>query len=107
MVCIGKPQGTLLRHSAYSANVRYLGGICGGGGVQPDGCHWSGREFVFLCVGDRYFLLPARSSDGGACPPQDGAQGKTSADEGRSGTRHAQTNRLADTQVTPAQRRVM
>ena len=92
-----------LRHSA---SVRYLGGIYGGGGVQPDGCHWSGREFFFPRRRSIHFG-PARSSDGGACPHQDRAQGKTSANEGRSGTRHAQTNRPADTQVTSARGRAM
>ena len=47
MVCIGKPEAALLRPLRHSADVRYLGGICGGGGVQPDGCHWSGCELQF------------------------------------------------------------
>ena len=87
MVCIGKPQGTLLRHSAYSANVRYLGGICGGGGVQPDGCHWSGREFVFLCVGDRYFFCQRDRQTAAHVPPK--MERKAKPPQTRAGQEHA------------------
>merc|ERR1712079_876823 len=104
MVCIGKPSAALLRHSA---DVRYLEGICWVEGcsqtaaIGVDGSLSSSASATVMFV-----FLSARLSDSGACPSQDGAQCKMFADEGRSGTCHAQAIRLADVQVRPAQCRV-